>query len=282
MLNRAPDLVAYVDSDQRFQFVNDTGVRWIDKLRTSFAGVDVEQALGPLNWFGASEPLAHALAGTPAVFDWDFVCLDASRMRLGTTILPDRREDGTVAGCQIVAVDATRYGEAIEAAQRSERRLRLIMDQIPVAITYIDSSYTYRYINRAQELWLGKSFQEVVNRKVRDVVGEKVWADIEPNIRTALAGNIVPIERRRVDRSGNVVWHSGRHVPDVNDDGEIVGTYTVFFDITQRVNADRCANARRNCRLRWKRRRRQVLRNRSSRQHEPRNPDAAERRAGHG
>jgi len=92
---------------------------------------------------------------------------------LGTTILPDRREDGTIAGCQIVAVDATKYGEAIEAAQRSERRLRLIMDQIPVTITYIDSSYTYRYINRAQELWLGKSFQEVVNRGVRTSSAKK-------------------------------------------------------------------------------------------------------------
>jgi len=65
-----------------------------------------------------------------------------------------------------------------------------------------------------------------------------VWADIEPNLRTALAGNVVPIERRRVDRAGNVVWHSGRHVPDVNDDGEVVGTYTVFFDVTQRANAE--------------------------------------------
>lgn len=238
MLNRAPVLVAYVDSGRQFRFVNDTGARWIDRLRTTLVGADIEQALGPLNWFGACEPLERALAGTPAVFEWDFVCLDSGRMRLGTTILPDRREDGTVAGCQIVAVDATKYGEAIEAAQRSERRLRLIMDQIPVTITYIDSSYTYRYINRAQELWLGKSFQEVVNRKVLDVVGDKVFADIEPNIKTALSGNVVPIERRRVDRSGNVVWHSGRHVPDVNDEGEIVGTYTVFFDITQRANAE--------------------------------------------
>ncbi len=238
MINRAPVLVAYVDAERKFQFVNATGARWIDKLRTTLVDANVEQALGPLNWFGAAEPLARALAGTPALFEWDFVCLDTGRMRLGTTMLPDRREDGTIAGCQIVAVDTTKYGEAIEAAQRSERRLRLIMDQIPVTITYIDSSYTYRYINRAQELWLGKSYQEVVNRRVIDVTGEKVFADIEPNIKTALSGNVVPVERRRVDRAGNVVWHSGRHVPDVNDDGEVIGTYTVFFDVTQRANAE--------------------------------------------
>jgi len=238
IVNRALVLAAYVDSGRRFRFVNDTGARWIDRRRATFVGADVEQALGPLNWVGACEPLAQALAGTPAVFEWDFICVESGPVRLRTEILPDRRKDGTVAGCQIVAFDTTKYGEALEAAQRAERRVRLIMDQIPVTITYIDSGYTYRYINRAQELWLGKSFQEVVDRKVLDVVGEKVFADIEPNIKAALAGNTIPVERRRVDRSGNVVWHSGRHVPDVNDDGEIVGTYTVFFDVTQRANAE--------------------------------------------
>ena len=240
MVNRAQVLVAYVDSNRKFRFVNDTGAHWIDRRRTTLVGVDVEEAVGPLNWSSAREPLAQALAGKPVVFEWEFASFENGLVRLRTEILPDRRKDkdGSVAGCQIVAFDTTKYAQAIEVAQRSERRVRLIMDQIPVTISYIDAECRYRYINRAQELWLGKSFKEVVDRVVRDVVGDKVWEDIEPNISAALAGKVVPIERRRIDRSGNTVWHSGRHVPDVNDDGVIVGTYTVFFDITQRANAE--------------------------------------------
>jgi signal transduction histidine kinase/CheY-like chemotaxis protein/HPt (histidine-containing phosphotransfer) domain-containing protein len=48
----------------------------------------------------------------------------------------------------------------------------------------------------------------------------------------------VPLERQRIDRQGQTVWHSGRHVPDVNDQGVVVGVYTVFFDITQRAQAE--------------------------------------------
>jgi signal transduction histidine kinase/CheY-like chemotaxis protein len=79
---------------------------------------------------------------------------------------------------------------------------------------------------------------EVTGHGVRELVGDKVWADIEPKLRTAMQGQGVPLERHRIDRNGNSVWHSGRHVPDISDDGNVVGVYTVFFDITQRALAE--------------------------------------------
>jgi signal transduction histidine kinase/CheY-like chemotaxis protein len=35
-----------------------------------------------------------------------------------------------------------------------------------------------------------------------------------------------------------MIWHSGRHVPDVNEEGQVVGVYTVFFDTTKRAQAE--------------------------------------------
>ena len=112
--------------------------------------------------------------------------------------------------------------------------MRTIMDQIPVTVSYIDAEFRYRYINRAQEAWLGKTDAEVTGKQVREVVGDKVWASIEPQLSAALAGDSVPLERQRSDRTGNAVWHSGRHVPDVNGNGDIAGVYTVFFVNTWR------------------------------------------------
>jgi PAS domain S-box-containing protein len=113
------------------------------------------------------------------------------------------------------------------------------MDQIPVTVSYIDADYRYQYINRAQQRWLGHSEAEVAGRKVQDIVGPEVWADIEPRLKAAMGGESVPLERHRKDRSGSEVWHSGRHVPDINDAGEVAGAYTVFFDITERAQAER-------------------------------------------
>lgn len=70
------------------------------------------------------------------------------------------------------------------------------------------------------------------------MVSSVVWADVEPKLKAALAGRVVQIERQRVDRAGNRVWRSGRHVPDVDENGNVVGTYSVFYDITQQKLAE--------------------------------------------
>ncbi len=141
-------------------------------------------------------------------------------------------------GLHCSALDISAEQRALEWAQRSERRMRAIMNQIPVTVSYIDAQGRYRYINHAQEVWLGKTEVEVLDKHVGEVVGAEIWASIEPHLNAALAGQSVPLERQRTDRNGKAVWHSGRHVPDVNDEGEIVGVYTVFFDTTQRALAE--------------------------------------------
>ena len=180
----------------------------------------------------------EALAGRP-----QRLCCCHSRLQqadrwLLLELAPQRNAAGKIVACDVVAMSITPEQQVLEATLRNERRLRIIMDQIPVTISYIDADLQYRYVNRAQEQWLGKTADEVVGRHVRSLVGATVWADIEPKLRHALTGQAVPLERFRKDRDGNPVWHSGRHVPDFNDEGQVVGVYTVFFDITQRALAE--------------------------------------------
>ncbi len=141
-------------------------------------------------------------------------------------------------GFELAAMDVTDQQRRIDTLHDSERRLRIIMDNMPITVSYIDAETRYRYLNRTQEKWLGKTLSEVDGQRVRDVVGDALWADIAPNLLTALAGEEVQLERERTDRDGHTVWHSGRHVPDVNDEGQVVGVYTVFFDITKRALAE--------------------------------------------
>jgi PAS domain S-box-containing protein len=238
LLDHVPAMIASLDLDHRFRFGNESIARSVGWAREAMMGRTIEEVVGTPNMEEVRAPFAAAAAGRPAEFEWDFVLPQHGTARLHTQLIPVRTQDGAVTGYHLFAVDVTAPSRALESVRQAERRLRVIMDQVPVTITYIDADFRYRYINRAQEIWLGRSFNEVVGRSVREVVGETVWADIVPNLQAALAGQTVQIERERVDRSGNKVWHSGRHVPDVNDDGVVVGTYTVFLDITQRALAE--------------------------------------------
>ena len=238
VLDVLPVMAALVDGQGRCTKLSRRLAEWL--------GIDAELAQDqPLeNLFARSQAelvkaqLDAALAGQRARWRSSHVRLDEPDRWLQLELLPRRDADGKVKECHLLAHDVTEEQHALDAARRSERRLRIIMDQIPVTVSYIDAGLHYRYINRAQEQWLGKTLAEIDGRNIRELVGEQVYADIEPKLRRALAGEEVPLERERTDRSGNMVFHSGRHVPDFNDEGQVVGVYTVFFDITNRALAE--------------------------------------------
>ena len=229
---------AWVDGQGLCTHASPLLAQWLGHAAPELQGRPVDEG------FGAAlapklRPRVHAaLAGTVQRLRGQVTQADQSVLVLQIELWPETDANGAVTGCQLLATDVSEADAALKTAQRSERRLRTIMDQIPVTISYIDAEFTYRYINRAQENWLGKPDAEVVGKKVLEVVGPSVWGNIEPHLSTALAGTAVPLERQRQDRSGNPVWHSGRHVPDVNDEGEVVGVYTVFFDTTKRAMAE--------------------------------------------
>jgi PAS domain S-box-containing protein len=234
-----PMLAAEIGPDHVCTWASPALAAWLGLDPGVIEGQGFDDLLGPAQAERLAGALGLALQGRPQRLRCPQRGLANGERWLQIELHPRRGTDGAVLACQFVAMDVTPEQEELDQARRSERRLRVIMDQIPVTVTYIDAELRYRYINRAQEQWLGKTEAEVLGRPVREVAGEMVFADIESNLRLALSGQSVQIERERTDRNGHKVWHSGRHVPDVNAEGTVVGLYTVFFDITERALAER-------------------------------------------
>jgi PAS domain S-box-containing protein len=230
-------MVARLDATGSCTWISQALAQRLGAAPADLIGLPLAETFGPLEAEAVGAAIDAARQGEVQQLDVRLLQGD-DRICLAVELAPRRNPAREVDGFDLVAVDATAHRHALDEARRGERRLRIIMDQIPVTVSYIDSAFRYRYINRAQEQWLGKPASEVVGRVVRDVAGEAVWADVEPRLSTALSGQHVPLERQRTDRQGNPVWHSGRHVPDITDDGTVVGVYTVFFDITQRALAE--------------------------------------------
>ena len=209
--------------------------------RRDVVGRPIEAAFMPADQAAVLDALARCRAGTAQALTVSVLHAAQGVGALRVDLVPVRSAAGAaqgIDGIELVAVDISDLHASLDGARRSEQRLRTIMDQIPVTISYIDADYRYRYINRAQAHWLGMTESQAVGQRVQDIVDDAVWADVEPRLRTAMSGVEVPLERRRIDRNGRTVWHSGRHVPDLNDKGEVIGTYTVFFDITERALAE--------------------------------------------
>ena len=231
-------MMALVDAQRRCTYASPALARWLFRACDEIEGRPIDDAFDPVTAARLRPHIEAALSAATQRLRCSSLQRDLSLQTLQIELFPEQDERGAVVGCQLFALDASDDQRAIETAQRSERRVRPIMDQIPVTITYIDVEGTLPiHQSRAGELArqdrAGSRGPQSARRRRREGVGGH---------RTQSHGDLRGQDHSdgttAGDREGNAVWHSGRHVPDVNEDGQIVGIYSVFLDVTQRAKAE--------------------------------------------
>jgi len=128
---------------------------------------------------------------------------------------------------------ASEENERIAAAlRRSEERLRLINDTIPILIGYVDQDEVYQYANKGYSDWYGHPEGGVTGRAVLDVIGPHVYSQVRDPVRRALAGQQVTYEYQ-MERQGQTVFARSTLVPEVTVDGKNHGFFVFSHEITE-------------------------------------------------
>jgi diguanylate cyclase (GGDEF)-like protein/PAS domain S-box-containing protein len=121
----------------------------------------------------------------------------------------------------------------VEAADRAGyERLRLVADNLPALVGYVDTAERFQFANRAYDDWFAKPPAELVGRTVRETWGEAAYAVIQPNMARALKGERVTYEYNFPDREGRERQVLAEYVPDVGSDGAVRGFFVLGTDIT--------------------------------------------------
>jgi PAS domain S-box-containing protein len=76
----------------------------------------------------------------------------------------------------------------------SERQLRLVADNAPVAIAQCDREARFRFVNRYYAERLGLTPEQVIGKPIPEVIGDKAWATFEPFFRECLTGKAVEFD----------------------------------------------------------------------------------------
>jgi len=118
------------------------------------------------------------------------------------------------------------------ALMRSEERLRLINDTIPILIGYVDRNEVYQYANKGYSDWYGHPEGSVTGRAVRDVIGDHVYAQVRDPVRKALGGQQVTYEYQ-MERQGKTVFARSTLVPEITPQGETLGFFVFSHEITE-------------------------------------------------
>jgi PAS domain S-box-containing protein len=118
------------------------------------------------------------------------------------------------------------------ALRRSEERLRLINDTIPILIGYVDKNEVYQYANKGYSDWYAHPEGGVTGRAVIDVIGPYVYNQVRDSVRKALAGQQISYEYQ-MERDGKTVFARSTLVPEITPDGETLGFFVFSHETTE-------------------------------------------------
>ena len=121
----------------------------------------------------------------------------------------------------------------------SERQLRLVAGNGPVAIAHCDTEARYKFVNKHYAERRGLTPEQVVGKRIPEVVGEKAWAIFEPYFRECIAGNAIEFELE-IDlpyRPSEPQFVHCYYEPEWRDD-KVVGLIAAITNITSLKRAE--------------------------------------------
>ena len=127
--------------------------------------------------------------------------------------------------------------------QQSEARLKVITDSVPGCISYIDADQRYRFVNQTYETWFNLRHEDILGRRVEEVIGPESYARARCHIEAALRGETVTYEMELPYQGPHARYVSGVLVPDRNEHQEVRGYYALITDITDRKKLERAFQA---------------------------------------
>src|ERR1041385_8649310 len=119
---------------------------------------------------------------------------------------------------------AQRTEEAEAALRESEERLRLIANNVPALISYVERDQRYRFANRTYDEWFGIAQERIQGRTVAEVFGDEAYGRMRPDIERVLAGATVQFELAHGE-GGHRRALQVSCVPHLGGDGEVLGFY---------------------------------------------------------
>lgn len=125
-------------------------------------------------------------------------------------------------------VDDSPDAAAPSSPAERERQLRVILDAVPVIVTYADRNRILRYANRTLLEHFGLEERQLIGRHAATVVPPRSYVAAQGALDAVLAG-----QRSEVEFLG---WHDRnmrlQFVPDIAADGTVQGYVTVGIDVT--------------------------------------------------
>jgi PAS domain S-box-containing protein len=162
---------------------------------------------------------------------------DGHEIPVEISVIPHRVRSGMVTLGIIHDVSDKLAAAAAVARQRDV--LRLVADSLPALIAYVDHDLRYVYANKTFRDWFGATEGDEIAGTMRDVLGKRVFAQVEPFVQRVLRGERVSFERSTRRADGSPASLHVTYVPDTQTEASSNGFFVLVNDVTEHKNAER-------------------------------------------
>jgi PAS domain S-box-containing protein len=136
------------------------------------------------------------------------------------------------------ALDLTDRKNTEQALRQSQTELQLIINAMPILISYVDREERFRLNNAAYLDWYGLTPQELYGRTILEVLGEEAYALRAPHITEALSGRPCCFSISTPHRDGSIRQALMNYLPRHGPDGAVNGFYIFVIDETERKKTE--------------------------------------------
>ncbi|HVL75372.1 MAG TPA: PAS domain-containing protein [Noviherbaspirillum sp.] len=227
-----PALIAYVDSEQRYRFVNAAYEQWFGLARRVLIGSSMRDVLGAA--YAQAQPyVARALAGEQVSYETRIESSEGVRHALAV-YTPDRDENGKVCGFSVMVNDITERKSGERQLRERAHQLRLITDAAPVFIARCDPEYRLTFANRTYLDRFRLSPRDIVGKRIPELVGEPAFGRLREFIDTALAGTPCEHEVKLPAADADQQYYMRMmYVPEFDAHGKVRGLVAAVTDVSR-------------------------------------------------
>jgi PAS domain S-box-containing protein len=126
-----------------------------------------------------------------------------------------------------------------EASLRDkEAQLESIIYRTPFMLIRLDKDLRYRFISHAYLEMTGRRSEQVVGKRLSDILGDKDFQAIRPYVEKVLQGNRVEFEREVHYQGVGTRFLHVIYTPERDDSGTVTGWIVSMLDITERKRAE--------------------------------------------
>ncbi len=162
---------------------------------------------------------------------------DGREFPIEMSLLPHQvRDRTTTVG---IIRDVSEKVSAAREIARQRDMLRLVTDSLPALIAYVDHDLHYVFANRPFRKWFGIPPGDTISGTMPDVLGPRVFAQVEPFVERALGREIVSFERTTRHADGSPAILHVTYVPDVEPCTGRCGFFVLVNDVTEHKNAEK-------------------------------------------